>query len=195
VVHPSLGASTLSELVGLAKSKPGELVYASAGIGSPHHVYAELLMKTTGMEMKHVPYRGGGPALNDVVAGHVPIYFADAGPALSLIQSGKIKALGVTTAERLGTMPDVPTLNEAGAKGYDANSWQMFAGPAKTPAVVVEKLNAAIRGFMLTPEAQRHFTSLGMQPKTGTPAEASAYVRAEVERWTAIIKGMDISVE
>ena len=195
VVHPSLGVSTLADLVALAKSKPGELVYASAGIGAPHHIYAELLMKMTGIEMKHVPYRGGGPALNDVVAGHVPIYFADAGPALSLIRSGKIKALGVTTGERVATMPEVPTLNEAGAKGYDANSWQMFAGPANLPSPLIAKLNGAIRAFMLTPEAQQHFTSLGMQPKSGTPEEALAYIRAEVERWTAVIKGMGVSAE
>src|SRR5262249_53646891 len=96
VVNPSLGVNTLSEVVTLAKQKPGELVYASAGIGSPHHIYAEVLMRMMGIEMKHVPYRGGGPALNDVVAGHVPIYFADAGPAQPLIRGGKLKALGVT---------------------------------------------------------------------------------------------------
>ncbi len=195
VVHPSLGVNTLLELVALAKGKPGELVFASAGIGSPHHVYAELLMRMTGIEMKHVPYRGGGPALNDVVAGHVPIYFADAGPAQPLIRGGKIKALGVSTAERASNVPEVPTLNEAGAKGYDANSWQMLAAPANLPAPVLDKLNLAIRTFMRTPEAQQHFISLGMQPKSGSPEEASAYIRAEVERWTAILKDMGVSVE
>ena len=195
VVHPSLKVGSLQELVTLAKSRPGQLVYASAGLGAPHHIYAELLMKMTGIDMKHVPYRGGGPALNDVVAGHVPIYFADAGPALALIKSGQLKALGVTTGQRVATMPEVPTLNEAGAKGYDANSWQMMVGPARMPEPVVAKLNKTLAEFMLTPDTQRHFTSLGMQPLTGTPEQARAYIDAEAKRWTAVIKGMGISVD
>ena len=195
VVHPSLKVGSLQELITLAKSKPGQLVYASAGLGAPHHIYAELLMKMTGIDMKHVPYRGGGPALNDVVAGHVPIYFADAGPALALIKSGQLKALGVTTGQRIATMPEVPTLNEAGAKGYDANSWQMMVGPARMPELVVAKLNKTLAEFMLTPDTQRHFTSLGMQPLTGTPEQARAYIEAEAKRWTAVIKGMGISVD
>ena len=195
VVHPSLGVGTLSELVSLAKSKPGQLVYASAGLGAPHHIFMELLMKITGIDMKHVPYRGGGPALNDVVAGHVPIYFADAGPALELIKSGRLKALGVTTAQRLATMPEVPTLSEAGAAGYDANSWQMMVGPAQMPRPIVKKLNSALAEFMLTPEAQSHFTSLGMQPITGSPEQADDYIRTEAARWTDVIKAMGISVE
>ena len=195
VVHPSLKVGSLQELVTLAKSKPGQLVYASAGLGAPHHIYAELLMKMTGIDMKHVPYRGGGPALNDVVAGHVPIYFADAGPALALIKSGKVKALGVTTGQRVATMPEVPTLNEAGVKGYDANSWQMMVGPARMPDPVVTKLNKTLAEFMLTPDTQRHFTSLGMQPLTGTPEQARAYIDAEAKRWTAVIKGMGISID
>jgi len=195
VVHPSLKVGSLQELVALAKSKPGQLIYASAGLGAPHHIYAELLMKMTGIDMKHVPYRGGGPALNDVVAGHVPIYFADAGPALALIKSGQLKALGVTTGQRVATMPEVPTLNEAGAKGYDANSWQMMVGPARMPEPVVAKLNKTLAEFMLTPDTQRHFTSLGMQPLTGTPEQARAYIDAEAKRWTAVIKGMGISVD
>ena len=157
---------------------------ASAGVGSVHHIYAEVLMRMMGIEMKHVPYRGGGQGLNDVVAGHVPVYIGDAGPIQPLIRSGKLKAIGVTTGTRVATMPEVPTLNEAGATGFDANSWQMFAAPARLPEPILAKLNGAISSFMTTPEAQRHFTSLGMEPKTGTPGEAQAYIRAEAERWT-----------
>jgi tripartite-type tricarboxylate transporter receptor subunit TctC len=195
VVHPSLGVNSLSELVALAKKKPGELLFASAGVGSVHHVYAEVLMRMMGFEMKHVPYRGGGQGLNDVVAGHVPVYIGDAGPIQPLIRSGKLKALGVTTGQRVATMPEVPTLNEAGAKGFDANSWQMFAAPAHLPAPILFRLNGAIGAFMRTPEAQQHFTSLGMEPNTGTPEQAQAYIRTEAERWTAILKDMGISVE
>ncbi len=194
-VHPSLGVNTARELIALAKSKPGQISFASGGVGAPHHIYAELLKSMTGIDIKHVPYRGGGPALNDVVAGHVPIYFADVGPAAPLIAAGKLKALGVTTAKRVDTMPDVPTLAEAGVTGYEANSWQMFVGPPDMPAPIVTKVNAAMVDFMRTPEAQKHFISLGMTPNTGTPAEAGEYIRAEVERWTTILKGIGVSVE
>jgi tripartite-type tricarboxylate transporter receptor subunit TctC len=120
VVNPSLGVNSVMDLIAIARSKPGELAFASAGVGSVHQIYAELLMHMTGIKMRHVPYRGGGAAMNDVVAGHVPVYFADAGPAAALIRDGKLKALGVTTAERASHLPDVPTFDEAGVKGYEA---------------------------------------------------------------------------
>ena len=173
VVNPSLGVNSVKELIALAKSKPGELAFASAGVGAVHHIFCELFMTMTGIKMRHVPYRGGGLALNDVVAGHVPIYFADAGPAASLIKSGQLKALGVTTATRSSNLPDVPTLDEAGVTGYEANTWQLMAGPANMPVPIVTKLNAALADFMLTPEAQTHFKSLGMQPMTSTPAQSA----------------------
>jgi tripartite-type tricarboxylate transporter receptor subunit TctC len=195
VVHPSLGVKSVQELVALAKSKPGELTYASAGIGAVHHIFCEMFMSMTGISMKHVPYRGGGPALNDVVAGHVPIYFADAGPAASLIRSGKLVALGVTTSARAAHMPDVPTLHEAGVIGYEANTWQMMVAPARTPEPVVAQLNAALTEVMKTPEAQQYFTGLGMRPTTGTPAEAAEHIRKESARWTALIRGIGLSID
>src|SRR5581483_7747050 len=166
VVNPSLGVNSVKELIALAKSKPGELAFASAGIGSVHHIYAELLMHMTGIKMRHVPYRGGGVALNDLVAGHIRIYFADAGPAAPLIRSGQIKALGVTTAVRASHLPDVPTLDEAGVTGFEANTWQMMVGPPHMPQPIVLKLNTALADFMRTPQAQTYFTGLGMNPMT-----------------------------
>jgi len=195
VVNPSLGVSSAKELIALAKSKPGELAFASAGVGAVHHIFCELFMTMTGIKMRHVPYRGGGLAMNDVVAGHVPIYFADAGPAASLIKSGQLKALGVTTATRSSNLPDVPTLDEAGVTGYEANTWQLMAGPANMPVPIVTKLNSALADFMVTPEAQTHFKSLGMQPMTSTPGAAHEYIVKEAARWTEVIKGMGISVE
>jgi tripartite-type tricarboxylate transporter receptor subunit TctC len=195
VVNPSLGVNSVKELIALAKSKPDELAFASAGVGAVHHIFCELFMTMTGIKMRHVPYRGGALALNDVVAGHVPIYFADAGPAAPLIKSGELRALGVTTAVRSSNLPDVPTLDEAGVTGYEANTWQLMAGPAHMPAPIVTKLNAALADFMLTPEAQTHFKSLGMQPMTGTPEEAHETIVKEAARWTRIIKGMGISVD
>jgi tripartite-type tricarboxylate transporter receptor subunit TctC len=195
VVNPSLGVSSVKELVALAKSKPGELAFASAGVGAVHHIFCELFMRMTGIEMRHVPYRGGGLALNDLVAGHVPIYFADAGPAAPLIKSGQLKALGVTTAMRSSNLPDVPTLDEAGVTGYEANTWQMMVGPPHLPAPIVAKLNASFADLMRSPEAQQHFTSLGMQPRTSTPEEAHEHIVKEAARWTAAIRAMGISVD
>ena len=195
VVNPKLGVNNVQELIALARSKPDELTFASAGVGAVHHIYAELLMHMTGIRMRHVPYRGGGLALNDVVAGHVPIYFADAGPAASLIRSGQLKALGVTTATRASHLPDVPTLDEAGVTGYEANTWQMMAGPARLPQAIVTRLNQALAEVMLTPEGQKFFTDLGMQPLTGTPAEAAEHIRKEAVRWTGLIRSIGVTAD
>jgi tripartite-type tricarboxylate transporter receptor subunit TctC len=195
VVNPALGVGSVKELVALAKSKPGEISYASAGVGAVHHIFCELFMNMTGIEMKHVPYRGGGQALNDVAAGHVPVYFADAGPAATLIRSGKLKALGVTTATRASHLPEVPTLHEAGVAGYEANTWQMMVGPARMPERVVTRLNAALADFMRTLDAQKYFTGLGMQPAIGTPAEAAEHIRKESAKWTALIRKIGVSID
>jgi tripartite-type tricarboxylate transporter receptor subunit TctC len=195
VTHPSLGVNNVKELIALAKAKPGELSFASAGVGAVHHIFCELFMNMTGIEMKHVPYRGGGQATNDVVAGHVPVYFADAGPAATLIRSGQLKALGVTTATRASHLPEVPTLHEAGVTGYEANTWQMMAGPARMPEPIVMQLNQALADVMRTAEAQKYFTGLGMQPMTSTPAEAADHIRRESARWTKIIRGIGLSID
>jgi tripartite-type tricarboxylate transporter receptor subunit TctC len=195
VVNPTLGVNSVKELVALAKSKPGELAYASAGVGAVHHIFCELFMSMTGIKMRHVPYRGGALAQNDVVAGHVPVYFADAGPAAALIKSGQLKALGVTTATRSSNLPEVPTLDEAGVTGYEANTWQMMVGPPQMPEPVVQRLNGALASVMMTPEAQNYFTSLGMQPRTSTPKEAHEHIVKEAARWTEVIRGIGISVE
>src|SRR5262245_46823100 len=195
VVNPSLGVSSVKELIALAKSKPGELAFASAGVGAVHHIFCELFMSMTGIKMRHVPYRGGGLALNDVVAGHVPIYFADAGPPARFIRAGQLKALGVTTATRSSNLPEVPTLEEAGVPGYEANTWQLMAGPPQMPEPIVIKLNRTLAEVMLTPEAQTFFTSLGMQPRTSTPKEAHEHIVKEAARWTQVIRGIGISVD
>jgi len=164
-------------------------------MGAPHHVYMELFMHMTGTDLKNVPYRGGGPALADVAAGHVKIMFADAAQALALIRDGRVKALGVTTAKRLATMPEVPTLQEAGIAGYEANSWQCVVGPAGLPEGIVARLNAALLDIMATGDTREHFLKLGWQPVTSTPAELGTYIRAEVERWTKLIRTVGVSVE
>src|SRR5262245_42664969 len=195
IVHPTLGVDTAKALVGLVKGKPGEFAYASGGLGSPHHIYAALFMHMTGTDMKNVPYRGGGPALADVAAGHVKLMFADAAQALELVRDGRVKALGVTTGRRLETMPDVPTLNEAGITGYEANSWQCVVAPANLPRPIVAKLNAALIDIMGTPDIRGHFLNIGWQPISSTPEQAADYVRAEIERWTRVIGATGMSAE
>jgi tripartite-type tricarboxylate transporter receptor subunit TctC len=188
VVNPSVPASSVLELVKLAKSKPGELSYASGGVGAPHHVYMELFKSMTGADIKHIPYRGGGPALNDVVAGHVPTMFGDVGPVTPLHRSGRVRALGVTVGKRVETIPEVPTLVEAGLAGYEANSWQSMVAPANLPPPVLSALNKALTAVLAEPATKEHFLKLGMQPMSSTPEEFSAYLRAEILKWAPVIK-------
>jgi tripartite-type tricarboxylate transporter receptor subunit TctC len=188
VVNPSVPANSVLDLVKLAKSKPGELSYASGGVGAPHHVYMELFKSMTGADIKHIPYRGGGPALNDVVAGHVPIMFGDVGPVTPLHRSGRVRALGVTVGRRLETIPEVPTLVEAGLAGYEANSWQSMVAPANLPPLILSALNKALTAALAEPATKAHFLQLGMQPMSSTPEEFVAYLRAEIQKWAPVIK-------
>ena len=188
VVNPALPVGSVADLVRLAKSKPGELSYASGGMGAPHHIYMELFKSMTGTDIRHVPYRGGGPALNDVVAGHVPMMFGDVGPVTGLVREGRVKGLGVTVGKRVETIPDVPTLVEAGLAGYEANSWQSIVAPANVPRPIVVALNKALTGFLAEPATREHFLKLGMQPLSSTPEEFGAYIRAEITKWAPIIK-------
>ena len=150
----------------------------------------------TGIKMRHVPYRGGGLAMNDVVAGHVPIYFADAGPAAPLIKSGQLKALGVTTATRSSNLPDVPTLDEAGVTGYEANTWQMMAGPAHMPAPIVTKLNAALGRFHGDAGGAEAFhLARHAAARPARRRRRTSYIVKEAARWTEVIKGMGISID
>jgi tripartite-type tricarboxylate transporter receptor subunit TctC len=188
VVNPALPVNSVGDLVALAKSKPGELSYGSGGMGAPHHIYMELFKSMTGADIRHVPYRGGGPALNDVVAGHVPMMFGDVGPVTGLVREGRVKGLGVTVGKRVETIPDVPTLVEAGLAGYEANSWQSIVAPANVPRPIVTALNKALTGFLAEPATREHFLKLGMQPLSSTPEEFGAYIRAEITKWAPIIK-------
>ena len=190
ITNPALGVDSVDAFLKLARSTTGGLSYASGGAGAPHHIYMELLKSMAGIDLKHVPYRGGGPALSDVVAGHVPVMFADVGQALELITAKKVTALGVTTIKRVETMPQVPTLDQAGIKGYEANSWQCVIGPAKLPPDIVAKLNKVLVEVMAAPETKAHFLRLGMQAGASTPAENVAYISRELARWTQIIKGI-----
>ena len=192
---PSLPVSSVADFIKLAKETSGALSYGSGGAGSPHHVFMELFKSMTGTDLKHVPYRGGGPAQQDVVAGHVPAMFADIGPAAELMRSGKLRLLAVTTSKRSEIVPEVPTLDEAGVKGYEANSWQCVVGPAKLPEDVVRRLNTVLAEVVAEPASRAHFQRIGMQAGTSTPTENGAYIKSEVVRWAKVIKAMGVTSE
>jgi tripartite-type tricarboxylate transporter receptor subunit TctC len=188
VVNPSLPVKSVKELVALVKAKPGAMTYASAGIGTQHHVNAELLKTLTGIEMTHVPYRGGGPALQDVIAGHVPIYFGDVSTVMPLARAGKVRALALTISQRLEAFPEVPTMHEAGITNYNASAWQAFVAPAGTPGAIVTRLNQALLEVVKSPETQKRFFELGLRPLTSTPDELGTFMKSELVRWGKVVE-------
>jgi tripartite-type tricarboxylate transporter receptor subunit TctC len=185
-VNIDLPVKSVMELVALAKQKP--LSYASAGIGTQHHVNAELLKTLTGISMTHVPYRGGGPAYQDVVAGHVPIMFGDVAQVLPLARAGKVRVLAVTTSHRVNTMPDVPTMHEAGVTNYNASAWLAFVAPARTSPAIVALLNRSLIEIVNTPETRRHLAEIGLGPLRSTPEELGAYMKSELVRWGKVVE-------
>jgi tripartite-type tricarboxylate transporter receptor subunit TctC len=187
-VNPKLPVKTVMELVALAKSKPGTLNYASSGIGTQHHVNAELLKALTGIQMTHIPYKGGAPAYQDVVAGHVPIMFGDVSQVLPLARAGHVRPLAVTIRQRVDAMPEVPTMHEAGITDYNASAWIAIVAPARTPAAIVTKLNEALVELSKSPETQKRFVSLGLRPLTSTPEELGAFMKTELVRWGKVVE-------
>jgi tripartite-type tricarboxylate transporter receptor subunit TctC len=188
VVNPSLPVHNVTELVAHAKQHPGELSFASGGPGSPHHLYGELLKSMTGIEMMHVPYKGSAPALTDVIAGHVPLMFSDTVPALPQIKEGRVRVLGVSTAARLPSAPEIPPIAEVGVPGFDAAGWGVFSVPAGTPKEVVSKLRAALAETVVLPEVQQQLIRVGMVPTAvAQPAEVARFVESEIARWGKVV--------
>jgi tripartite-type tricarboxylate transporter receptor subunit TctC len=194
VVHPSLPVKSVKELIAYAKANPGKLSYGSGGPGSPHHLYAELLASMTGIKMTHVPYKGTLPALNDVVAGHIPLMFSDIPPLLGLVSTGKVRPLAVSTLSRVKAFPDVPPLNEAGVPGFDVSGWFTIVAPSKTPQPIIDKLHKEMLAVMALPEMKAQIDKLSLLPMT-TPSvpEMQKFVKSEVARWGAIVKKAGIA--
>ena len=188
-VNPDLPVHSVAELVAVSKTTPGGLSYASTGHGSAAHLYAELLKTMTGLVATHIPYKGNAPGLNDVVAGHVQMMIGDFSTSLQLARAGKVRALGVSTAERVGAAPDIPALAEVGAPGYDASAWQMVIAPAKTPDAIVARLNAEMREILAEPEVRADFSGRGLVPIVSPPAaELPGFVQAEITRWSRVVE-------
>jgi tripartite-type tricarboxylate transporter receptor subunit TctC len=189
VVNPALPIKSLKDIVTVSKSHPKGLTYASNGPGGAGHLFAELMMSELGIRMVHVPYKGLAPALNDVVAGHVQLMFGDFATALPLVRAGKLRVIGVSTAERVGAGPDIPTLDEVGLKGFDASSWQMVIAPAGVPKPILDRLSADLRAIVAEPDVRKEFERRGLLPlKSGTPEELQAFVKSEITRWGAVVR-------
>jgi tripartite-type tricarboxylate transporter receptor subunit TctC len=192
VVPASSPYKTVKELVAAAKADPGKLTFASQGVGTSAHLAGELFNNLAGVNMTHIPYKGAGPALNDLLGGQVNMMFATATAAAPLIESGKVRALGVTTPERSPVRPEVPSIAEAGVPGYAAESWYGFFVPAGTPAEVVNKLNAATAKAAKSDAFRKRVEGEGLVITAGTPKELAEYVSAEQKRWAAVVKAAKI---
>jgi tripartite-type tricarboxylate transporter receptor subunit TctC len=189
IVHPSLGVGSLADLIKLARERPGQLSFGSSGVGGPPHLYTELLKSMTGVEMTHVPYKGTAQAINDLVAGSIPIIFCDLAPAVPLIRDGKVRALGISSAKRFVTLPEVPTIAEAGVPGFDAVAWLMLVAPANTPRAVVDALHAQAKSIVASPQVRQQFIDLGMMAiDSPPPAELTLYVQSEMVRWGKVVR-------
>src|SRR5262249_168056 len=194
VVNPALSVKTGPGLAAYPKTKGEPPSFAPVGPGLPHHLFAELLKTMTGIAMTPVPYKGSLPALNDVVAGHVPLMFCDLGPAGPMIAAGKVRALGVTTKSRVASVPDVPPLAEAGVPGFDAASWQMLLAPAKTPPEVVQKLHAELKAALAQPDVGEFILKNGMVPmENASVAALQDFIRSEVARWGKVVQDAGIA--
>ena len=193
LVDPKLPVHNVKELVALAKSKPGQLAYASGGSGSFPHLAMALFQAMTGIDVIHVPYKGSAPALTDLMGGQVAMIFDNT--ALTYVKSGRIRALAVTTKDRLSVMPDVPTLQEAGVPGYELAAWQGVIAPAGTPRPVVDKLNANIVQLLREPETIARLTGDGGQIITSTPDQFAAYIKTEIGRFAKVVKDSGAKVE
>jgi tripartite-type tricarboxylate transporter receptor subunit TctC len=195
VVGPSVAAKSIAELIALAKSHPGQLTYGSAGNGSSSHLSGALFEALAGVSLVHVPYKGSSPLLMDVLAGRVDMTFDSYTVYEEHIKSGKVRALGVTSKVRMGALPSVPTIAEAGLKGYDVSNWLGLLAPAGTPRDVIATLHAALGRAMATPALRAQLTALGIEPAFGTPEEFAALVRAELPKWADIVKRSGATVE
>lgn len=195
VVGANVPAKNLKEFLAWAKSQPNGVNYASAGAGSPHHLASELLREKTGLKMTHVPYRGAAPAMQDILGGVVPFMLVDTASGNQFVLSGKVKAIGVASAKRIASLPDVPTLAEQGLSDFEAYAWQGMSVPAGTPPETITKLNKALVETLNSTAVKARFMALGVEPLPGSPAQMAAYVKTERERWGRLIRENGIRVD
>jgi tripartite-type tricarboxylate transporter receptor subunit TctC len=187
-VHPSLGVKNVRELVALAKAKPGVLNFGSSGNGSTNHLAGELLKSMTGIDIVHIPYKGAAPAMNDLIAGHIPMMFDNIPAVLPQVQGKFINAIAVAGAQRASALPDVPTVAESGVPGFEASAWFGLVAPANTPAAVLAKLEGDVDAILKMPDVQKRFSELGAEPGTLSGEAFGKFLAEETAKWTRIIR-------
>jgi tripartite-type tricarboxylate transporter receptor subunit TctC len=192
LVRGDFPAKTAKEFMDYVKANPSKLNYASQGPGTTSHLTAELFNKLTGAHLQHVPYKGTGPALNDIVAGHVDLIFMQLEAAIKLHEGGKARILAVTTEKRIASLPDIPTMIELGLPDFVSDTWNAMAAPPKTPAPIIAKLNSALNETLKTPEVQEQYKKLGLEVRGGTPDDMAKVMKSDTERWGAVIKAANI---
>ena len=195
VVHPSVAAKNVKELIALAKAQAGKLTYGSSGVGGAGHLAGVLFDQLAGTKMIHVPYKGGAPAIIALVSGEVNMVFATAETAVPQVKAGKIRALGVTTAKRSALLPDLPTIAEGGLPGYEANNWYGLLAPAKTPAAIVERLNREVVKVLNMPNVKEQLFRSGLDASPSTQKEFAAYIKSEMAKWSKVVKASGAKAE
>jgi tripartite-type tricarboxylate transporter receptor subunit TctC len=194
-VHNSLPVRSVKEFIAYAKKRPGQLNYSSAGNGSQPHLTAELFKSMTGIDIVHVPYKGAPPAMTDLLAGQVALTFATSPSAVPHVKAGRLRALGVSTPQRISALPEVPTIAEAGVPGFEASGANGLVGPAGMQAAVIDKLNAAVVRIVKEPAMSRFLSEQGADPLTTTPAQYAAYIKAEVAKWAKVVKASGARID
>ncbi len=193
--HPALPAKSAQELIALAKSQPGKIAFSSSGAGTSSHLAAEMFQSAAKIEMLHVPYKGGGPAVNAVMAGEVQLTFNVITGPLPQVRAGKLRAIAVTSPKRADVAPEIPTVAESGIPGFEMIAWYNCFAPARTPRAIVDRLNAEINRIVSLPDVRERLGKLGVTPMTGTPADLSKYLKFEIDRWAKIINAAGIKLE
>ena len=188
VVHPSLPVKSVRELIALAKSRPGQLNYGSPGNGTPPHMTGELFKTQAGVSIQHVPYKGGAPAIADLLGGQITIYFDNVPPLLQHVKTGRMRALGVTSLIRSSVLPDVPTIDESGLKGFESIGWNGPLAPAATPRKIIATLNAEFVRALSLPEIRERLLAQGAEPVGGTPEQFAAFIRSDIPKWAQVVK-------
>jgi tripartite-type tricarboxylate transporter receptor subunit TctC len=192
VVHPSIPARSVKQFIALARARPGELNFGSSGVGAPSHMSAELLKVLTRVEFTHVPYKGQGLVMIDLVGGHLDCAFPSIPASVGFIRSGRLAALGVTTAQRASALPDVPTIQEAGVPGFEVAGWYGLIGPAGMPQAMVARINREINAILTFPETRDQLSRQGAEPRTGTPEEFAAAMANDMKKWQKVVAAAGI---
>ncbi len=193
--HPSLPVKTMKDVIMIARKRPGEILYASSGNGSGAHLASELLNNMTGIKLKHVPYKGGGPALVDTISGQTQLLFATPIASSGHLKAGRLRAIAVSTTKRVNSMPDVPTIAESGVPGFDAGVWYGMLAPKGTPRDIITRLNEEFRKVLGDPDIRNFLTKSAVEPDGGTPEELGKYMRSELAKWAKVVKAAKIRLD